>query len=139
MQDLGLHSRFRNIESKLQDLEAAFHMKGPQALNARFSRIEARLAKLEAQYGLRQAQHKLAASAQASQHAGPAVGGMQHCLTQELQQRGVSGFSFVRVPGPYYDQPLEYRSASFGITALTMLRYSLKQGFWLQARLLGRR
>ena len=128
MQDLGLPSRFTSIESRLQTLEAAFHLKGPHDLDARFSRIESRLAKLEAQCGLRQAQHKLAASAQASQHAGSAVGNMQHCLTQELQQRGVSGFKFVRVPGHYYDQPLEFRSACWH-HHFEALRCSLKQGF----------
>ena len=111
MQDLCLHKRFTSIENRMQNLEAAFHRTGPPNLDARLSRIEARLAKLDDHYGLRQAQHKLAASAQASQHAGSAVSGMQHCLTQELQQRGVSAFKFVRVPGHYYDQPLEFRSA----------------------------
>ena len=137
MQDLVLHSRFTTIESRLQILETAFHLQGPHKLNARFSRIEAGLARLEAQYGLRQAQHKLAASAQASQHAGSAVSGMQHCLTQELQQRGVSGFKFVRVPGDYYEQPLEFRSASWQHHSENAQMLN-KQGFWLQARLLGR-
>ena len=113
MQDLALHSRFTSIEGRLQKLEAAVYLKGPHDLHARFKRMEAALTNLEAHYGLRQVQHELAASAQASQHAGSAVGGMQKCLTQELQQRGVSGFKFVRVPGRYYDQPLEFRSASW--------------------------
>ena len=129
MQNLALHSRFMTVESRLQILETVFHLQGPRDLNARFSRIEARLAKLEAQYGLRQAQHELAASAQASQYAGSAVSGMQHCLTQELQQRGVSGFKFVRVPGDYYEQPLEFRSASW--------QHHLKTHDDQQARLLA--
>ena len=31
-------------------------------------------------------------------------------LHQELVRRGVSGFRFHRVPGPYYEKPLEFRA-----------------------------
>ncbi|GLC41642.1 hypothetical protein PLESTB_000693600 [Pleodorina starrii] len=137
----SLHARYDVISSRLDSLEKHPVIRTALAarnLGERQLAILARIDKLVAALGLdlsavtpvpSPAATAAAAAAAATPRPRPAVtpdaSPTQQRLEQELIDRCFSGFRFVRVPGDYYDQPLEFRRDCLGAASVQHLCKSI--------------